>query len=50
MGGANKLLANAKKSYDKGEYRWVAEVLSHLVFAEPQNKNARNLLADTYNS
>ena len=48
MGGAENLLANAKKSYDKGEYRWVAEVLSHLVFAEPKNQDARNLLADAY--
>lgn len=48
MGGADNLLANAKKSYDKGEYRWVAEVLSHLVFADPKNQDARNLLADAY--
>ncbi|MCD1117215.1 alkyl/aryl-sulfatase [Chryseobacterium turcicum] len=48
MGGANNLLAQAQKSYDKGEYRWVAEVVSHLVFAEPNNKNARYLLADAY--
>jgi len=48
MGGAKNLLVNAQKSYDKGEYRWVAEVLSHLVFAEPKNRDARNLLADAY--
>lgn len=48
MGGADALLKKAKESYDKGEYRWVAEVVNHLVFADPQNKNARNLLADAY--
>lgn len=48
MGGANKLIAQAQKSYDKGEYRWVSEVLSHLVFAEPTNQEGRNLLADAY--
>jgi len=48
MGGAKNLLVNAQKSYDKGEYRWVAEVVSHLVFAEPKNQDARNLLADAY--
>lgn len=48
MGGADALLSNAMKSYNKGEYRWVAEVLNHLVFADPKNKNARNLLADAY--
>jgi len=48
MGGADNLLSQAKKSYDKGEYRWVAEVVNHLVFSEPKNQNARNLLADAY--
>ena len=48
MGGANNLIAQAKKSYDNGEYRWVSEVLSHLVFAEPTNQEGRNLLADAY--
>ena len=48
MGGAASLLSKAKKSYDAGEYRWVAQVVNHLVFADPKNKNARNLLADAY--
>ncbi len=48
MGGADNLLTQAKKSYEKGEYRWVAEVVNHLVFAEPKNQDARNLLADAY--
>lgn len=38
----------ARASYDKGDYRWVATLLDHLVFAEPQNMEARRLLADTY--
>jgi alkyl sulfatase BDS1-like metallo-beta-lactamase superfamily hydrolase len=38
----------AKASYAKGEYRWVATLLDNLVFAEPENKEARQLLADTY--
>ncbi len=48
MGGADNLLSQAQKSYEKGEYRWVAEVVSHLVFAQPDNKKARYLLADAY--
>ncbi len=48
MGGANNLISKAKESYNKGEYRWVAEVLSHLVFAEPTNQEGRNLLANAY--
>lgn len=48
MGGATALLERAKADFDKGEYRFVAEVASHLVFADPANTAARNLLADTY--
>ncbi len=47
-GGAAKLLENAEAAYDKGEYRWVAEVVNHLVFADPGNQNARDLLARAY--
>ena len=46
MGGAEKLLAQARQSFDKGEYRWVAQVVNHLVFADPDNKAARELQAD----
>jgi len=48
MGGADALLSKAMESYNKGEYRWVTEVLNHLVFADPGNKSARYLLADAY--
>src|SRR3546814_15662538 len=43
MGGADAVLATARESYAKGEYRWVAEVVNHVVFAEPGNQDARNL-------
>ena len=46
MGGTEEVLKNARKSYDEGDYRWVAEVCKHLVFADPNNKNARYLEAD----
>jgi alkyl sulfatase BDS1-like metallo-beta-lactamase superfamily hydrolase len=48
MGWAENIIDMAVKSFDDGEYRWVAEVLNHLIFAEPENKNARQLLAKTY--
>ncbi len=48
MGGAHSVLKRARASFDKGEYRWVAEVLNHLVFAEPENEKAKALLAQTY--
>lgn len=47
MGGTDALLGKAKKDFDKGNYRWVAQVLNYLVYAEPNNKQAKNLLADT---
>ncbi|MEK7318198.1 MAG: alkyl sulfatase dimerization domain-containing protein [Pseudomonadota bacterium] len=46
MGGANAVLSKAKQAYDKGEYRWVAQVVNHVVFADPSNKAAKNLQAD----
>jgi alkyl sulfatase BDS1-like metallo-beta-lactamase superfamily hydrolase len=48
MGGADAVLAKARASYDEGDYRWVAEVVNHVVFAEPTNTEARDLLALTY--
>jgi alkyl sulfatase BDS1-like metallo-beta-lactamase superfamily hydrolase len=46
MGGAGELLENARLAYDNAEYRWVAEVVNHLVFADPSNAAARQLQAD----
>jgi alkyl sulfatase BDS1-like metallo-beta-lactamase superfamily hydrolase len=48
MGGAAALLEKARASYERGEYRWVAQVVNHLVFAEPGNAEAKALLADAY--
>lgn len=47
MGGGEALLEKARKSYAEADYRWVAEVVNHLVFAEPDNAAARQLQADT---
>ncbi|MEN9917429.1 MAG: Alkyl/aryl-sulfatase [Pseudomonadota bacterium] len=46
MGGADAVLHKAQKYYKKGEYRWVAEVMNHVVFADPHNTSARHLAAD----
>ena len=48
IGGADKLLNIAQQAFDKGNYRWGAELLNHLVFAEPKNQAARELLAKIY--
>lgn len=48
MGGAEAILGRAHKDFELGEFRFVAQALSHLVFAEPDNQAARALLADTF--
>jgi len=48
MGGADAILARAARDFAKGEFRFVAQAVSHLVFAEPDNQAARALLADTF--
>ncbi len=45
-GGADALLANARTAFDAGDYRWVTELVNHLVFADPTNVAARQLQAD----
>ncbi len=48
MGGADAVVEKARAAFDAGDYRWVAEVVNHVVFAEPDHPAARELLADTY--
>ncbi len=48
MGGADNVLRQAKESFEQGDYRWVAEVVNHVVFADANNVAAKQLLADTY--
>ena len=48
MGGADNIIAKAQVDYNKGEYRWVATALNYVVFADPYNKPAKELLAKTY--
>ncbi len=48
MGGADEVVRKARYYFDNGEYRWVAEVLNHVVFASSEHAAAKALLADTY--
>jgi alkyl sulfatase BDS1-like metallo-beta-lactamase superfamily hydrolase len=48
MGGADAVVERARASYDAGDFRWVAEVVNHVVFAQPDHGAARELLADAY--
>ena len=45
MGGADAVLAKARASFDAGDFRWVAQVVNHVVFAEPDNAAAKELQA-----
>jgi len=47
-GGADKLLAAGREALKAGDYRWAAELLNKLVFAEPDNRDARAALASAY--
>ncbi|MEV6217233.1 alkyl sulfatase dimerization domain-containing protein [Nocardia sp. NPDC051833] len=47
MGGADEVIAKARKAYAEGDFRWVAQVLNYVVFAEPDNTEAKALQADT---
>ena len=46
MGGAAAAIARARVDFERGEYRFVAEAMSHVVFADPSNTEARQLGAD----
>ncbi len=48
MGGEDRVLAEGQRAFDEGDYRWAARVLNNLVFANPQNTAARQLLARTH--
>ena len=48
FGGAAAVMAKAQADFAKGEYRWVAEVTRHLIYADPANTQARQLAADAF--
>jgi alkyl sulfatase BDS1-like metallo-beta-lactamase superfamily hydrolase len=45
MGGADAVLERAREALEQGDLRWVAEVVNHVVFADPGNREARELQA-----
>ncbi len=46
MGGAPAVIARARADFAKGEFRWVAQVMKDVVYADPANKEACALCAD----
>ena len=48
MGGAKGVIKTAMAAMASGDYRWSAEILSHVVFSDPANTHAKALLADSF--
>jgi alkyl sulfatase BDS1-like metallo-beta-lactamase superfamily hydrolase len=48
MGGAAPIIKKGKELHDQGQYLLAVEILNKLIYAEPQNKEAKELLADCY--
>ena len=46
MGGEAAVVANGRKAFADGDYRWVVELVNNVVFANPDNADARQLQAD----
>ncbi|WP_327721048.1 MBL fold metallo-hydrolase [Streptomyces sp. NBC_00490] len=46
MGGADEVLRRARQSFADGDFRWVVQVVHHVLFADPDNAAARELQAD----
>ncbi|MBX3495866.1 MAG: MBL fold metallo-hydrolase [Parvibaculum sp.] len=48
MGGADATLAEGRRAFESGDYRWAADVFNNVVFADAANKAARDWLAASY--
>ncbi|MEV6337982.1 alkyl sulfatase dimerization domain-containing protein [Nocardia vinacea] len=48
MGGIDEVLHKAQTAYDAGDYRWVAQVVNYVIFADPANEAAKTLQAKTF--
>lgn len=46
LGDTDKVLEMARADFENGEYQWVAEITNALVYADPENQEARYLCAD----
>ncbi len=47
-GGPDQVMQVAEQSFSAGDYRWVVELLNHLIFADPTHEHARSLQADAF--
>ncbi|MEU3253646.1 alkyl sulfatase dimerization domain-containing protein [Streptomyces sp. NPDC006997] len=46
MGGAEEVLRHARRSFAEGDFRWVAQIVNHVLFTDPDHPGARDLQAD----
>jgi len=46
LGDIDEVMRMAKADFDAGEYQWVLEITSTIIFADPDNEAARLLCAD----
>ncbi|OHU23803.1 alkyl/aryl-sulfatase [Mycobacteroides chelonae] len=48
MGGAEEVLRKARIAFEEGDYRWVAQVVNYVIFADPANEPAKALQASCF--
>ncbi|WP_078284182.1 alkyl/aryl-sulfatase [Mycobacteroides chelonae] len=48
MGGAEEVLRKARIAFEEGDYRWVAQVVNYVIFADPANEAAKALQASCF--
>ncbi|MCM6778656.1 MBL fold metallo-hydrolase [Nocardia sp. CDC159] len=48
MGGAEEAMKKARKAYADGDYRWVVQLVNHVIFADPDNRKAKMLQASAF--
>ena len=48
MMGADNIMQRGQKLYDEGKYFYAQEIMDKLVWAEPENQKAKDLLADIW--
>jgi alkyl sulfatase BDS1-like metallo-beta-lactamase superfamily hydrolase len=48
MGGAKEIIFRGQALHDEGEYRLAMEILNKLVYAQPDNSEAKDLLASVF--
>ncbi len=48
MGGATSIVAKAQELYESGEYRLAMEILNKLIYAQPDNRQGKTILADVF--